>query len=102
MKPAEPVKIELNQLSIATDFFGTNWNLSFQNADNYATSVTDVKVNGESWENSSFKPSAGGKYYKDTDNNVLVFSAKDFSTNPEIPVLKAVMLSHLLLMDIRN
>lgn len=53
MKPAEPVKIELNQLSIATDFFGTNWNLSFQNADNYATSVTDVKVNGESWENSS-------------------------------------------------
>ena len=89
MKPAEPVKIELNQLSIATDFFGTNWNLSFQNADNYATSVTDVKVNGESWENSSFKPSAGGKYYKDTDNNVLVFSAKDFSTNPEIPVLKS-------------
>lgn len=89
MKPAEPVKIELDQLSIATDFFGTNWNLSFQNADNYATSVTDVKVNGESWENSSFKPSAGGKYYKDTDNNVLVFSAKDFSTNPEIPVLKS-------------
>ena len=34
--PAEPVKINLEQLSIATDFLGTNWNLSFQNADNYA------------------------------------------------------------------
>ena len=88
-KPAEPVKIELDQLSIATDFFGTNWNLSFKNADNYAASVTDVKVNGESWENSSFKPSAGGKYYKDADNNLLVFSAKDFSANPEIPVLRS-------------
>ena len=87
--PAEPVKIELTQLSIATDFFGTNWNLSFKNADNYAASVTDVKVNGESWESASFKPSAGGKYYKDTDNNVLVFSTKDFSANPEIPVLKS-------------
>ena len=87
--PAEPVKINLEQLSIATDFWGTNWNLSFQNADNYAASITDVKVNAESWENSSFKPSSGGKYYKDTDNNVLVFSAKDFSTNPEIPVLKS-------------
>ena len=89
MKPAEPVKIELDQLSIATDFFGTDWNLSFKNADNYAASVTDVKVNGESWENASFKPSAGGKYYKDTDNNLLVFSAKDFSANPTIPVLKS-------------
>lgn len=87
--PAEPVKINLEQLSIATDFWGTNWNLSFQNADNYAASVTDVKVNKTSWEASSFKPSSGGKYYKDTDNNVLVFSAKDFSTNPEIPVLKS-------------
>ena len=89
IKPAEPVKIELDQLSIATDFFGTDWNLSFKNADNYAASVTDVKVNGESWENASFKPSAGGKYYKDTDNNLLVFSAKDFNANPEIPVLKS-------------
>ena len=87
--PAEPVKINLEQLSIATDFWGTNWNLSFQNADNYAASITDVKVNAESWENSSYKPSAGGKYYKDTDNNVLVFSAKDFNSNPEIPVLKS-------------
>lgn len=87
--PAEPVKINLEQLSIATDFLGTNWNLSFQNADNYAASVTDVKVNKTSWEASSFKPSSGGKYYKDTDNNVLVFSAKEFSSNPETSILKS-------------
>lgn len=87
--PAEPVKINLEQLSIATDFWGTNWNLSFQNADNYAASVTDVKVNKTSWEASSFKPSSGGKYYKDTDNNVLVFSAKEFSSNPETSILKS-------------
>ena len=68
---------------------GTNWNLSFQNADNYAASVTDVKVNKTSWEASSFKPSSGGKYYKDTDNNVLVFSAKEFSSNPETSILKS-------------
>ena len=87
--PAEPVKINLEQLSIATDFLGTNWNLSFQNADNYAASITDVKVNKTSWEASSFKPSSGGKYYKDTDNNVLVFSAKEFSSNPETSILKS-------------
>lgn len=87
--PAEPVKINLEQLSIATDFLGTNWNLSFQNANNYAASITDVKVNKTSWEASSFKPSSGGKYYKDTDNNVLVFSAKEFSSNPETSILKS-------------
>lgn len=61
-----------------TDFFGNEWHLVFANADGYVAAVTDVKVNGTSWEKSSFKPSAGGKYFIDTENNQIVFSAERF------------------------
>ena len=97
--PAENVKvsatfkrngvIELSQVSIGTDFFGNNWELEFKNADGYVGKITDVKVNATAWGEKSYSLSSGGAYKKDTDNNKLIFAAKDFVANPEIPALKS-------------
>ena len=85
--PVEPGSIDLSQVSMETDFFGNEWHLVFANADGYVAAVTDVKVNGTSWEKSSFKPSAGGKYFIDTENNQIVFSAKDFSGSSDLSLI---------------
>ena len=81
--------IELSQVSIGTDYFGNNWELEFKNADGYVGKITNVKVNATAWREESSSPSSGGAYKKDTDNNKLIFAAKDFATNPEIPALKS-------------
>ena len=87
--PVQNGVIELSQVSIGTDYFGNNWELEFKNADGYVGKITDVKVNTTAWEEKSYSLSAGGAYKKDTDNNKLIFAAKDFATNPEIPALKS-------------
>ena len=87
--PAEPSKIQLSQVSIGTDFFGNDWELSFVNADGYVSTITGVIVNGEAWEATSFSPSVGGKYYKNSSDNKLVFAAKNFAASESIPVLKS-------------
>ena len=87
--PVQNGVIELSQVSIGTDYFGNNWELEFKNADGYVGKITDVKVNGTAWEEKSYSLSAGGAYKKDTDNNKLIFAAKDFVANPEIPALKS-------------
>ena len=87
--PAQNGAIELSQVSIGTDYFGNNWELEFKNADGYVGKITDVKVNGTAWEEKSYNVSSGGAYKKDTDNNKLIFAAKDFGANPEIPALKS-------------
>ena len=87
--PAEPSKIQLSQVSIGTDFFGNDWELSFVNADGYVSTITGVTVNGEAWEATSFSPSVGGKYYKNSSDNKLVFAAKNFAASETIPVLKS-------------
>ena len=87
--PAQNGAIELSQVSIGTDYFGNNWELEFKNADGYVGKITDVKVNTTAWEEKSYSLSAGGAYKKDTDNNKLIFAAKDFVANPEIPALKS-------------
>ena len=87
--PAQNGAIELSQVSIGTDYFGNNWELEFKNADSYVGKITDVKVNGTAWEEKSYNVSSGGAYKKDTDNNKLIFAAKDFGANSEIPALKS-------------
>ena len=87
--PAQNGAIELSQVSIGTDYFGNNWELEFKNADGYVGKITDVKVNGTAWEEKSYNVSSGGAYKKDTDNNKLIFAAKDFGANSEIPALKS-------------
>ena len=87
--PAQNGAIELSQVSIGTDYFGNNWELEFKNADGYVGKITNVKVNATAWREESSSPSSGGAYKKDTDNNKLIFAAKDFATNPEIPALKS-------------
>ena len=87
--PAEPSKIQLSQVSIGTDFFGNDWELTFANADGYLSAITGVTVNEEAWEATSFSPSAGGKYYKNSSDNKLVFAAKNFGASETIPVLKS-------------
>lgn len=87
--PVEPSKIQLSQVSIGTDFFGNDWELSFVNADGYVSTITGVTVNGEAWEATSFSPSVGGKYYKNSSDNKLVFAAKNFAASETIPVLKS-------------
>ena len=91
-KEKAPVRngvIELSQVSIGTDSFGNNWELEFKNADGYVGKITDVKVNATAWGEKSYSLSSGGAYKKDADNNKLIFAAKDFATNPEIPALKS-------------
>ena len=87
--PAQNGVIELSQVSIGTDYFGNNWELEFKNADGYVGKITDVKVNGTAWEEKSYNVSSGGAYKKDTDNNKLIFAAKDFGANSKIPALKS-------------
>ena len=49
-KKAAPIKINLDQVSISLDSFNRNWNVSFANADGYVEDITEVKVNGETWQ----------------------------------------------------
>ena len=87
--PEQNGVIELSQVSIGTDYFGNNWELEFKNTDDYVGKITDVKVNGTAWEEKSYNVSSGGAYKKDTDNNKLIFAAKDFGANSKIPALKS-------------
>lgn len=86
--PAEAGKIVLSQLEIAKESFGNDWILKFKNAAGYVNAITDVKVNGTSWEAKSYGVSSGGAYKKNVDDNTLQFASTDFSPNPAIPVLK--------------
>ncbi len=86
--PAEAGKIVLSQLEIAKESFGNDWILKFKNAAGYVNAITDVKVNGTSWEKKSYI-SSGGAYKKNVDDNTLQFASTDFSPNPAIPVLKS-------------
>ena len=81
-------KIALSQLEIAKGFFGNGWILKFKDATGYVNAITDVKVNGTSWEAKSYGVSSGGAYKKNVDDNTLQFASTDFSPNPAIPVLK--------------
>ena len=87
--PVEAGKIALSQLNLTQDMFGQTWYLTVKNANDYVSAVTDVKVNGTSWEAKSYGVSSGGAYRKNTDENRLEFAAKDFSSSPVIPVLKS-------------
>lgn len=87
--PAEAGKIVLSQLEIAKESFGNDWIFKFKNAAGYVNAITDVKVNGTSWEAKSYGVSSGGAYKKNVDDNTLQFASTDFSPNPAIPVLKS-------------
>lgn len=87
--PAEAGKIVLSQLEIAKESFGNDWILKFKNPAGYVNAITDVKVNGTSWEAKSYGVSSGGAYKKNVDDNTLQFASTDFSPNPAIPVLKS-------------
>lgn len=87
-KKAAPIKINLDQVKIGTDFFGNDWEITFDNVDGYVSDITKVSVNGTEWEKKSYI-SSGGVYKADTDNNKLVFAAKDYSSTETTPVLKS-------------
>ena len=56
--------ISVDQISIGMDLFGSDWEVSFKNADGYVKAVTEVKVNGTTWEAKQYGISAGGAYEK--------------------------------------
>ncbi len=87
-KKAAPIKINLDQVKIGTDFFGNDWEVTFDNVDGYVSDITKVSVNGTEWEKKSYI-SSGGVYKADTDNNKLVFAAKDYSSTETTPILKS-------------
>lgn len=87
-KKAAPIKINLDQVKIGTDFFGNDWEVTFDNVDGYVSDITKVSVNGTEWEKKSYI-SSGGVYKADTDNNKLVFVAKDYSSTETTPILKS-------------
>lgn len=82
-------KINLDQVSMTTDFWGNDWEMSFKNADGYVKAITKVQVNGTDWEEKAYSVSTGGQYRKNSENNKLTFAAKEFSASPAIPVLKS-------------
>lgn len=82
-------KIEVSQVSINKDLWGSDWEFTFKNAEDYVSAITDVKVNGTLWEEKSYSVSSGGQYYKNTSSNKLVCAAREYSANPTIPVLKS-------------
>lgn len=88
-KEEAPKTIDLSQVSIATDTFGNDWEVTFKDANGYVKAITEVRVNGTTWEEKSYSISSGGAYKKHTDDNKLVFAAKDYSSAPVIPVLKS-------------
>lgn len=81
-------KINVSDVNINKDFLGNSWELTFK-ADDYINSITGVQVNGTSWTEQSYNVSLGGQYYRDINNNKLVLVAKEFSTNPTVPVIKS-------------
>lgn len=87
-KKAAPIKINLDQVKIGTDFFGNDREVTFDNIDGYVSDITKVSVNGTEWEKKSYI-SSGGVYKADTDNNKLVFAAKDYSSTETTPILKS-------------
>lgn len=87
-KKAAPIKINLDQVKIGTDFFGNDREVTFDNVDGYVSDIRKVSVNGTEWEKKSYI-SSGGVYKADTDNNKLVFAAKDYSSTETTPVLKS-------------
>lgn len=87
-KKAAPIKINLDQVKIGTDFFENDWEVTFDNVDGYVSDITKVSVNGTEWEKKSYI-SSGGVYKADTDNNKLVFAAKDYSSTETTPILKS-------------
>ena len=88
-KEEAPKTIDLSQVSIATDTFGNDWEVTFKDANGYVKAITEVRVNGTTWEEKSYSISSGGAYKKHTDDNKLVSAAKDYSSAPVIPVLKS-------------
>ncbi len=86
--PVEKKTVELSKVSFAEDSFGNDWLVSI-GEDGYLAQITGVSVNGTAWEKKDYDPSAGGAYRVNSDTQKLVFSKKDFSASPTIPVLKS-------------
>lgn len=72
-KEEAPKTIDLSQVSIATDTFGNDWEVTFKDANGYVKVITEVKVNGTTWEEKSYSISSGGAYKKHTDDNKSLF-----------------------------
>ncbi len=79
----EPLKsISMDQVTVGTDYFGNDWQLVFNGADDYVKGITSVTVNGESWDAYITSPSSGGKYYANEGDNMLVFAKNNFGSTP--------------------
>lgn len=61
---AENKKIEVSQVSINKDLWGSDWEFTFKNAEDYVSAITDVKVNGTLWEEKSYSVSSGASIIK--------------------------------------
>ena len=87
--PAEDKTITISDISFATDFLGQKWLVSFgKQTKDFTGEITGVSVNGKAWTKQSYAPSSGGAYYANDDGQI-VFAAKEFSSNPTVPVLKS-------------
>ena len=77
----ETKPIAVNQAELSSDMFDQDWYVAFKNADGYVSAITSISVNDAAWEAKNFNPSTGGSYYKDTNENRLVFAKKNFSSS---------------------
>ena len=82
-------KVSLSGVRLESDYFGNNWNLIFDQPQNYVSAVTGVKVNGTAWNETPYSPSGGGSYKKNVSDNTIIFAQKDYSGSGESTALKS-------------
>ena len=82
--PSEDAKISLDQISVTSDWGDYNWLFTFGDAADYVSKITGVSVNGTAWKAQTYKPSSGGAYYPNTNDQQLIFCVDSYGTIPAI------------------
>lgn len=73
--------VSLSGVRLEAASYGNDWQLIFDQPQNYVAAVTGVKVNDTPWNEVSYTPSSGGSYKKNSSDNTLSFAQKDYSGN---------------------
>lgn len=82
-----PGEVTVNDLSLSTDYFDSQWYITVKDHPGYVAAIQDIQVNGTQWVEGS--PSSGGIYQRNQAENQIIFAKKDFISSPTVPVLKS-------------
>lgn len=95
--PPSGKTIELSNVKLESDLFKNDWYLTFGTEnDSYIQAITGVSVNDTPWQESSTKPSDGGKYCKYTNyenRTYLAFAQKSYGSTPVLKSGDAITIT---------